>query len=139
MPSFNAGTAVEALDYTLEPYVKKSGTIPEPSSKDIEKFLDGIQAAVKELIGDTETKVESAEDLFDKLEAIQGAKVIGIVSAQAVLVADMCKGEISAADLDQLPHRVKLGFLRWFTEQVMRPELAAPAGPKGPTLVRRTA
>lgn len=43
MPSFNAGTIVEGLDYTFQPFAASSGTITEPSDTQLGQFLAGLK------------------------------------------------------------------------------------------------
>ena len=49
MAGFQAEGVVEALDWDFNPYVKASGTIPEPTDTQIARFLAGLKAIPKEL------------------------------------------------------------------------------------------
>jgi hypothetical protein len=145
--SFDAGTVIEALDYTLEPFVPgRKGTIREPTSVQVQAFLTANakemqrlrkEAGVEPPAGDGAAgEVQAADadpemisdELLAKLAAVDPKKVEAAQRRGARIYADLCSGEPSAEDLMKLPHRIMLKFAEWLMGEVMSPEAVTGAG-----------
>lgn len=115
---FVATKAVEELTYDFNPHVKESGTIPEPSAKQVENYRDALIGALKETGLDPATiaagKVSMSEvdDLMQKVEPLE----VAMVNAVSDLTG------ISQQTLNALPFRIKAAFLGWVQGQFFSPE-----------------
>lgn len=134
MAKFNAATAVEAMDYDFTAFGGKAGTIPEPTSDQIQAFMKAIAdtaASYRTLAKDTEAKVEDGmsdeevialvtadSDLQDKAKAL-GDNVSDAITA-------VTSGEITREDIDRLPWRIQQAFAAWLASE-LNPEHAGPA------------
>lgn len=106
--SFKATEAVPALDYDFTPHVEAKGTVPEPSQKAIKKF----NKAMRQLTGG-KSLLDIAKLDEDEQEAMNdGMKPI---------IADLCQGHPSLAQLDELPHRLLSAFCGWLMGQLQNP------------------
>lgn len=115
---FKATEAVERLDYDFNPHVDMSGTIPEPSTRQIEDFRNAIFATFQasgidpEAIGSGKVNLSMLGDLMEKGSAVEKA----MVSA----VADVTG--IPDRTLESLPYRIKAAFVGWIMGQFFSPE-----------------
>ncbi|MGH3503718.1 MAG: hypothetical protein ACRDQA_22910 [Nocardioidaceae bacterium] len=115
---FAAESAVEPMDFDLNPYVELSGTIPEPSSQDIEKYQKSIAKAYKDA-GVDPSEIESQGVPLDRLDEVLGKSAEinkAMIAATATLTA------IPSNKLKMLPHRILQAFLGWVMGQFLNPE-----------------
>ena len=115
---FKATEAVEELTYDFHPHVKVAGTIPEPSSKQIEDFRERLISSVKatglnpEALHSGNVSMEQVDELLDKAD--------GIEEEMLSAVADLTG--IAHDTLRALPHRIKSAFMGWVVGQFLNPE-----------------
>jgi hypothetical protein len=132
MPMFDAGAAVEALDWDFtKAGVKATGTIPEPSDRAIGDFLDGL----KKLYTETRKMVEAGEqaeaspgEMLEALNAVTGDMFVEQMKGIAVLYAALCSGKPGVDELLALPLRVRAKFYGWVMNEVVNPEAETGAG-----------
>jgi hypothetical protein len=140
MAKFDAGTVVEALEWTFEPFVHASGVIREPNDEQIAQYLKDVKAIGEEVRAkipnapagnDPASLMEALEDLdLDSVSALTG-KMAGIIAA-------LCSGEPSRETILALPPRRRTMFYGWLQAEVMSPE-AAPGGGKPQVRTLRSA
>lgn len=115
---FKATEAVEALEYDFEPHVKgdaAKGTIPEPTSQQIEQYRSTIVAAMREAgfeSADLKADLAKMDDIMEASAAIEEATVVA--------TADLTG--IAPNLLRDLPYRVKAAFVGWIMGQFFSPE-----------------
>lgn len=124
MSGFNAAEAVDDLTYDFTKYVEGAkGTIPEPSSDQIEVYRTTIFECIKNLGVDPETlqggAVSVAKLDFDVLFGIMD-KAGDIERSMLHAAADLC--QIDQSLVDQLPFRVKRAFSGWIMGIFNSPE-----------------
>lgn len=119
--AFKASEKVEPLDYDLEPYGPK-GTVPEPSSKEIEKF----QRDVFEIFKGSGIDIAALQRGEIDLEQVDGLlKTASDLNVMLVVaVADITK--IPYSTLDELPYRFKTAFVGWVIGEFLNPQPSAP-------------
>lgn len=136
MPAFNAGTVVEPLDYSLEPFVKGcKGTIKEPTDKQIAEFLSHMQDLITEARaqGLAELKISSGdaqdqERVIDALNALTPEQTLTQLRHMSELYAAVCSNHPTAGQIGQLPLRVRVAFFAWIQREVISPEAGPGAG-----------
>lgn len=131
MPAFDAGTVVEALDFTFEPFVKGCrGTIREPSDKQIAEFLQGIKDVVKAIEKDIPGGVagDDPQALLQAADNLDPEVVVSLMARMAEKYAELCGGFPSAEQILGLPMRRRQGFFMWLQTEVMSPEAGPGAG-----------
>lgn len=115
---FVATEAVEALDYDFNPHVDAKGTIPEPSTRQIEDFRTAIFTTLQasgldpEALSSGKVNLAMLGDLMEKGSAVERAMVTA--------VADLTG--IPDRTLEALPYRIKAAFVGWVTGQFFSPE-----------------
>jgi len=121
MAGFNAATAVDPLDFDFSKYGGPTGVIPEPSTKQVEAFLNTAQDVAK-LLGIAPGQALSVEsisaipqDAAEKMNALMTERVL-----------ELCAGEITEEDLDKLPFRVRSAFTAWLAGE-LAPDPTTPA------------
>lgn len=117
---FKVSEKVEELSYDLSPY-GPTGVVPEPTSKQVERFRSVVFGSVKDLAqglgvdlgtGDTKVTLDKMDMLMEKSADVERL----VVTAVADLTG------IADATLDALPYRIKAAFCGWITEQFLSPE-----------------
>lgn len=128
---FDAGAAVEKLEYDFRPFTKAHGTTPEPSDDQVFTLMDTIRTIVNEIRTANATSEEETEDVVDAQEAIA---ILGRLQKEQVeefreeliQAYSLCTSGIPSADeLRELPYRVRSMYFGWFLGQLNRPESAA--------------
>jgi hypothetical protein len=129
MAKFNAGTVVEALDWTFKPFVDAEGVIREPNDDQIAQYLKDVKAIGEEV----RAKIPNAPDgndpasLMEALEDLDLDSVAALTGKMAGIIAALCSGEPSRDTILALPPRRRTMFYGWLQAEVMSPE-AAPGG-----------
>jgi hypothetical protein len=130
MAAFNAGTVVEALDWTFEPFVPGAkGVVKEPNDAQITQYLRDLKAIAAEI----KAKVPDAPDgndpadLMSSLDALDPEGISELTGKMAGIVAALCSGDPSKETILALPPRRRVMFFGWLQQEVMSPE-AAPGG-----------
>lgn len=134
MPRFDAGELVEALDYTFRPYYtgpQCEGTVPEPSDKQVGKFLHGLKDTMSEAARLTELTAEAENDpavMLDALNQLTGDEFVKIMEQMCDMFGDLCSGKPSGATLRKVPIRPRRLFFEWVQQEVLNPEGSPGAG-----------
>jgi hypothetical protein len=140
MPTFDAGASIETLDYDFSKVpgyprkLKSKGTVKEPSDAAIGRFLEGLKNMVKDatvqgIAGLTEISEDAPpEAILDALDGVTGDAFVSMMAMVSRLYADLCGDSPDFEQLQALPLRVRTGFFAWIMDQVVRPEVGAPAG-----------
>jgi len=141
MPSFDAGSVVEGLEWnftTLPGYPdrKAKGTVPEPSDATIGRFLDGLKKLYEEAqqLGAAGDVDGSPEQMLEALSSVTGDAFVDFMAKTAELFSDLCGNKPTKEQLLALPLRVRAQFYGWLQGEVVNPE----AGPGGGTAVVRS-
>jgi hypothetical protein len=142
MPTFDAGSVVEPLEYKLAPYSKASGVITEPTDQQIGDFLDGLRDLFTEsqesgLSADVDTDDPAA--MVEALASMNSAELVGMLRKLAELMSTLCSGKPTADELLALPLRVRVKFFGWVMSEVVNPEAEPAAGTPQPIQLRRAA
>lgn len=135
MGKFNAGTAVEVLEYDFTDYVPDcKGSIPEPSTEQLDAYFNAIRDLAKN-VQNLRAKAERAEHAEDNelsndevdaiLAEMDDLSISKYTGEMTVAIADLCSGQPSKEQIEALPFRVKQAFLQWVTGE-FRPEAGAP-------------
>lgn len=104
MSGFSAVEAVEALDYTFEPFVDLKGTIPEPTDELTEAFF----ATVNKYRSMTPAELESL-----------GSESLDIARKA---IADLSAGTLTLEDLKKVPPRVFGLFFQYILKELTDPK-----------------
>ncbi len=141
MPAFDAGTVVEALDFTFEPFVKGCrGTIREPTDKLIAGFLSGIKKVIQEVQADIPSvAADDPAGLLNALDDLDPEIVVSLMAKMAGQYAKLCSGFPSAEQILELPMRQRQMFFGWLQSEVMTPEAGPGAGKAVVTQLPRAA
>lgn len=115
---FVATEAVEELTYDFNPFADAKGTIPEPSSKQIEAYRNAIVSAFRSTGIDPED-VRGGKFSLDKMDELM-EKTAGVEEAMVVATADLTG--IATGTLRDLPYRPKAAFMGWVMGQFFNPE-----------------
>lgn len=127
MPSFNASTVVEPLDYDFTKFGGRKAEIPEPSDAQVLKMYSEMDALVKSLAGEFVElpKNPSAQDLVESLNQLTMSESYGpMLEGMTAIYSDLCSNSPTVEELNQLPPRIRTLFFQWVAKQ-MRPELDA--------------
>lgn len=120
---FKATEAVEELTYDFNPYVKESGTIPEPTVSQVDAFRRRLFEAFRGTGLDIESVRAGKIDLSQVDTLLE--TVDGLEAEMTSAVADLTG--IAHSTLNALPARVKQAFMGWITGEFASPEASAPA------------
>lgn len=137
MGTFVAATAVEPLGYDFTAFGGPQGTIPEPSSGQVDAYMAAIRDMAKEVAA-LKAKVESAEAEAkasgEEMTSEQIDEILGSMDditiekyqgQMADAIHNLTSGTPSADEIKALPHRVKQAFMQWITSE-FRAEAGAP-------------
>jgi len=129
LPAFSAESVVEALDYSFLPYTDATGTIREPTDKQIASFLSGV----KKVVTQSELTLPNVDpdnpaSVMEALDGLDPEDVVSLMGKMAGLYADLCSGDPSKAQILALPLRVRQQFFTWLQTEVMSPEAGPGAG-----------
>jgi hypothetical protein len=140
MPMFDAGNAVEALDWdfstlknpaTGKPYVNARGSIPEPSDVMIGEFLDGLKKLyqeARELVEAGENADATPGEMLEALNSLTGAMFVDQMASIAGLFDGLCSGKPGREQLLALPLRARSKFYGYVQNEVVNPEAGTGAG-----------
>jgi hypothetical protein len=130
MAKFDAGSVVEPLEWTFEPFVPGAkGVVKEPNDAQITQYLRDIKAIAAEI----KAKVPDAPDgndpadLMSSLDDLDPEGIRELTGKMAGIVAALCSDDPSAETILALPPRRRTMFFGWLQQEVMSPE-AAPGG-----------
>lgn len=150
MAKFDAGTAVERLEYDFTTYGGSEGFISEPSTGRVNDFMASMRGMMKNIksLQSSAKKFENVEEMDDEAladslgdidEASDAASEFQnrsieflaiLCGAERIVHEDgsvtIEGGEPSYDDLQRLPHRVLQAFTQWLMQEI-RPKKEAPA------------
>jgi hypothetical protein len=131
LPGFTAVSVVEPLAFDFSPYTAASGTIREPTDRQIGDFLKGVKRITKAAQRETPKAVpgDDPSALLDAIDDLDPETVVTLMRDMAEVYAELCGGNPSAQQILELPLRVRQAFFAWLQQEVMAPE-AAPGGGK---------
>lgn len=129
MGKFDAGTAVDQMEYDFTAYGGGQGTIPEPSTGQVTQFFADMKDIVKEARGlrnlaSSETPA-SEEDLAEAISDLDDGLMDRFNKRIAESTAQLCSGQPSPDDIQKLPFRVLAAFTAWIASE-FRPEAQRP-------------
>lgn len=132
MAGFDAGALVEPLDYNFKPFCPEiSGTVPEPSDKQIEAFLTrlkSIMESANKTIQGGQLSEDDPDAFLEALSSLDPKMVIGTIRDMARAYAALCTNHPSFEDLMKAPMRVRILFFRWVQQEIFSPEAKTGAG-----------
>lgn len=111
-------TGVEETTFDLERYVPgMKGTIPEPSSEQIQTFVEVLQTVLP-------TKEEDGKRILDmdKISEFFEAHEEDAEDIVNDAIAAVCSNTPTAEQIKALPYRVKQGFYGFVTGTYLNPE-----------------
>lgn len=118
MPKFTITDQVDALSFDFTPYAG-SGSIPEPSSEQIESF----RRSLAELIAENSTATGDGLTLIQQVQAYLAVDAGQVNEKMLHLTAEVCSDSPSFDDLMALPFRPQQAFLGWIIGVFVRPEV----------------
>jgi hypothetical protein len=127
MPGFNAESVVEPLEFTLKPYAEASGVIPEPSTLQVQAYMNAVRLE-NERIRKEITGIPDDEPLEKTLKRMGPKQVEESIRRNSEIYSALCSGTPSAEDLAKLPHRVFAAFTAWLSKEMLDPEAVTGAG-----------
>ena len=114
---FDAGQAVEPLDYNFTRYGGGQGTTPEPDEGAIDKMFIRLREKVAELKDVDPDELGDESALLDQLADFPE----DVVSRQLVVLRDIvhevAQGIPSRDDIAKLPFRPQMAYFGWFLEK----------------------
>lgn len=113
---FNAEQFIEPLDYNFEKFGGPSGTIPEPSDKQIYAFNEAMRSGLEARGVDITTgdRVAWAAQLA-KLDVNAQREYL---DSMVHVFADLCGGSPDLQQLQALPYRIRNAFFGWLAAQL---------------------
>lgn len=127
MPSFNASTVVEPMDYDFTKFGGRKADIPEPDETQVLTMYSEMDALVKEIAAEFVElpKNPSATDLVESLNQLTMSESYKpMLDGMTRIYSALCSNTPSVEELQQLPPRIRALFFQWVAKQ-MRPELDA--------------
>src|ERR1044072_7518102 len=119
MPKFDAGTAVEKLEYDFSHYKGPVGVTPQPSDHAFKKFsakqskimIDADR--IEKEMAEAEKSGTLSEEKLDEFQR-RGDELSEKMSKT---VAELCQDQPSKDDVDKLPYRVKMAYMKHLMSQ----------------------
>jgi hypothetical protein len=153
MAGFDAGSAVEPMDWDFSRFGAGKGTVPEPSDVEIERFMRKYQVLATQVMASAEIQTNSElQELIERkaqeadpgspvkpltvaesLEVFQqvdlsGVRATEIADAMLELALTITKGSPSREQLEALPNRIRGAFYGWLIGQLTNPDFSVAAG-----------
>lgn len=121
---FVASEHAAPLDYDFGGNAK--GTIPEPSSKEVNKFFDKLSHAVEQVTGE---KIEGRDPLTLSrvVSKMTTEQADALVDSQINAICELTKNHPTKGQLEKAGHRVRVAFLGWLIGELRNPEGPRPA------------
>jgi hypothetical protein len=152
MAGFDAGSIVEPMNWDFSKFGGGSGTVPEPSDAEVERFLKKYQVlvtqtlrtaelnaaqqlddAISKAAGTDESRLLTLQESISVMSQIDSGELASssdAVDALVDLFASICKGSPSKEQLMSLPHRIRAAFYGWLMGQLTNPDFSAAADTK---------
>jgi len=123
MAKFDAGTAVESMDFDFTAYGGSKGTIPEPTNEQVEQFLQFVGKSANR-IREMATVAEQAEmqglsddeilALGNQDEEIAREMTAGLYEA----IVAVCSGIFTVEEVKRLPFRIQNALAAWIAREL---------------------
>lgn len=125
MAKFDAATAIEGMEYDFTKYGGSEGEIPEPTTGQVNAFMAGMRATIREARSIMDVKQDlseemSAEEMAEQLDNVDESlgKAEEFQKQIIRFTADLCSQHPSEDDLSKLPIRVLRAFSKWLMLQL---------------------
>jgi hypothetical protein len=124
---FDAGKAVEPLDFDFTAFGGPEGVIPEPSTGQVDDFFDELKSLAHEAKGmlamadKKKTGEMSEQDAVEFLSTLDDDMVQKFRDRMINALDKLCGGTPSRTDIEALPYRVLNAFNAWLGG-ALRPE-----------------
>lgn len=121
MAKFFSVDSLEPLEYDFtgipkdggKGYCKGKGAIPEPSTKALEEY----QAAMQELMRGRSLEALQKQDTEENKK---------LLHQTLELTTKLCQNSPSIEELEELPPRYKVGYMKAFNREMSNPEVLTP-------------
>lgn len=128
---FDAAKAVKPLDWDFSAFDGGSGTVPEPTGKQIAKFYTGLDAVSRDALKRQDIDADADVPPDKLLEAADAAvddeaDIVALHEKLTGVYADLCHGSPTKAQISKLPFRVRMAFFNWIAGE-LRPEASGAA------------
>lgn len=127
MAGFDAGAALEPLNWTLKPYVDAEGVLPEPSQDVLDRFRRTMRGITGQALDD---EGEIDREKLDQMVKDAGSdEAFDAKLAQQMIdcYADVCQGSPSREQIVGLPATVRAAFYQWVNASLLDPFSRTPA------------
>lgn len=123
MGTFNAGTAVEAMNWDFTDFGGGSGVIPEPSTEQMDDFLEGLSEIGQKYadIMKIDTSTMDKEEVAALIAQFKDVKSSDLTNTIANICAKVCSDNPSAEEIRRLPFRPQQAFIGFLVGE-LRPE-----------------
>ena len=127
MATFNLQEEVGSLDYDFTPYGSK-GTIPEPSSLQIQNFKQGLAGLIEnQVVPDQDPTQMAPKEMISKLSELLSRDTSEIDEKVIQMTADVCSDHPTIDEIRALPYRARQAFTGWLVGMFLLPEVPTPA------------
>lgn len=134
---FNASWVADPLDFDFRPFVDAHGTIPEPSTKSVDRFNRkwmALMAAGRAATGasiefKTGDPLDSLLDQWAEGTAEESAAMKRLDEEIVGCVAEVCANKPTKVQINKLPNRQRRAFIAWVLEEMSNPKLNSGATP----------
>lgn len=146
MPTFDAGSVVEPIDFDFSPLADEphliaglagvTGTVKEPSAVQVQAYVNESRRELVRMRKEAGIVDEDdADAVIAALEKMNPERTRESQRQSAEILSALCSGFPSVDHLMLLPYRVMHAFGEYLSEQVLNPEVMTGAGKKqGKTL-----
>lgn len=141
MAKFDAALEVESMDWDFSAPLKDrkaKGTIPEPSTGQVEAFFNDTRKLIKSIREELKEKAgldignleevkgdDLKEETIKALEAMSDSMLTDQQEALSEIIAKVCSDQPDAATLQKLPYRVFMAFNKWLAGELRPNQQAA--------------
>jgi hypothetical protein len=112
------------LDYDFG--VGITGTIPEPSSRAVNRFLERLRTSVRAAGVDIEDTADSFE-LSRVMQRLSAEQMDAVTDESIDAICELTQNHPTKDDLVTVGHRPRQAFLGWLLGELTRPEGPKPA------------
>jgi hypothetical protein len=124
MGSFVLADELDEINYDFRPYVDASGTVPEPSDKQIEKFREVLLSIFEPILSKNGGSFDKA-NIAEAVSQLSEEEMKESAKAQDKLlhaIASLCSNQPSFAEIKKLPWRGQRKFMGWVFGVFLNPK-----------------
>lgn len=121
MAGFDAGKAVDPLDWSLRPYVDATGTVPEPTDTEFRAYM----RTMKQLTGVDEAATD--DELNRRLSGLDDDALQQMTDDLIAALVKLTKGSPSVEQIKAMPQRPQRAFVRWLMQEMNDPNSSSAA------------